>query len=120
MPCCASALCLVTLDRRNNAIYVLCCKLQGAQRRRGGGCLHGLTPVHTQPHACLCCFPNEQNRLCPSVLLTSAADGAYDVPKEIVVARRVSVSGTPAIMPVLNAQAAERIFRVKVRARSLA
>ena len=51
---------------------------------------------------------------CPTVVLTSMVDGAYDIEEEIIVTRRVTVMGSPATMPVINAGEASRAFRVKV------
>jgi hypothetical protein len=39
------------------------------------------------------------------------------VEKEALVTRRVTVTGTPSTMPVINAQDASRAFRVKVSER---
>jgi hypothetical protein len=40
--------------------------------------------------------------------------GAYDIKTEIIVKRRVSVTGSPSNMPLINAEDASRAFRVKV------
>ena len=52
---------------------------------------------------------------CTTILLTSTADGAYDIEEEIIITRRVLIRGTPARMPVIDAGEAARSFRVKVR-----
>lgn len=56
-----------------------------------------------------------QNRSCGTVVLTSTAAGAYDIKHEIYVTRRVTVTGNPSTMPIIDASDASRAFRVKVR-----
>lgn len=47
-------------------------------------------------------------------MLTSVANGAYEVDTEAIVTRRVTVTGTPSTMPLIDAREASRAFRVKV------
>lgn len=47
-------------------------------------------------------------------MLTSDVKGAYEVDSEAIVTRRVTVTGTPSTMPLIDAREASRAFRVKV------
>lgn len=56
-----------------------------------------------------------QDKTCGTVLLTSTEPDAYRIVKEIIVRRRVVVTGRPSTMPLINAEDANRAFRVIVR-----
>jgi hypothetical protein len=59
-----------------------------------------------------CCV---QSRRCPTVVLTSTADGAYVLRAEIVVGRDVRVVGNALTLPFIAGKHTRRCFRVLVR-----
>jgi len=57
----------------------------------------------------------KQGGVCTTVVLTSLVVGAYDIEEEIIVTRRITVTGSPGSLPIINAKEASRAFRVKVK-----
>lgn len=49
---------------------------------------------------------------CLSILLTNSSRGAYELSAEIVISRGVAITGSPLVLPVINATNAERAFNV--------